>query len=427
MRVPLQDPAEIARLLIALLLIVACARLLGALSAALSLPALLGELLAGVLLGPTCLGALGLPGWSSLFPTDGPRAELMDLLTRLALLIFLIGAGVEVELDRLARHWRTALAVSAAGIAIPFALGLGVGVFDPAAVGWEGGHERFHFALFFGTALAITALPVIARTLMDLGLYRTDLGMIVMSAAVLDDLVGWILFGLVVALALAPPESALPLPARLLLTLGFTAVTLTLGRRLNLVAFHALTDLTHRSAPSFAWLLAIGLLAAAISTALGAGPMLGAFLAGAAASGSAAEDHRVFMRLHGLVSKLCAPLFFGSIGLRVDFASNFDPGLVGTILLLACAGKILGCGGAALASGSSTRQAWALGFAMNSRGAMEIALALQALRYGLAGPRLFVALVVMAFVTSALAVVALRVLIGRREPRERYEVVRPDG
>ena len=423
---PLWDPAELAKLLLALLLIVACARLLGALAAALSLPALLGELLAGVLLGPTCIGALALPGWASLFPADGPRAELMDLLTRLALLIFLIGAGVEVELDRLARHWRVALAVSAAGIAIPFALGFGAGALDPAAVGWEGGAEPLHFALFLGTALAITALPVIARTLMDLGLYRSDLGMIVMSAAVLDDLVGWILFGLVVALALAPPESALPLPARLLLTLGFTAVTLSLGRRLNLVAFHALTGLTRRSAPAFVWLLAIGLLAAAISTALGAGPMLGAFLAGAAASGSAAEDHRVFMRLHGLVSKLCAPLFFGSIGLRVDFATNFDPGLVATHP------------GARLyredprlrrrrarERDSRQREAWALGFAMNSRGAMEIALALQALRYGLAGPRLFVALVVMAFVTSALAVLALRVLIGRRERGDLLEPLRP--
>jgi Kef-type K+ transport system membrane component KefB len=155
--------------------------------------------------------------------------------------------------------------------------------------------------------------------------------------------------------------------------------------------------------------------------------MLGAFLAGAAASGSKAEDHRVFTRLQALVAKLCAPLFFGSIGLRVDFATNFDPGLVAIILLLACAGKILGCGGAALASGTPQREAWALGFAMNSRGAMEIALALQALRYGLAGSRLFVALVVMAFVTSALAVLALRVLIGRRERGDLLAPLRPEG
>jgi Kef-type K+ transport system membrane component KefB len=101
--------------------------------------------------------------------------------------------------------------------------------------------------------------------------------------------------------------------------------------------------------------------------------------------------------------------------------------LVALILALACIGKILGCGGAALASGTPQREAWALGFAMNSRGAMEIALALQALRYGLAGQRLFVALVVMAFVTSALAVLALRVLIGRREPRDRFEPGRPEG
>jgi Kef-type K+ transport system membrane component KefB len=410
----LWNPGEIAQLLLAVLLIVLSARLLGALAAKLSLPALLGELLAGVLLGPTCVGALALPAWASLFPWEGPRAELLDLLTRLALLIFLIGAGVEVELDRMARHWRVALAVSAAGIAIPFALGFGAGVLDPAAVGWEGGAEPFHFSLFLGTSLAITALPVIARTLMDLNLYRSDLGMIVMSAAVFGDLVGWILFGLVVTLALTPAEAVLPIPARLVLTLCFTAAVLSLGRRLNLAALHAILRRTRRSGPAFAYLLGMGLLAAAGSAALGAGPMLGAFLAGAAASGSAAPDHRVFARLQNLVAKLCAPLFFGSIGLRVDFATSFDPLLVATVLALACAGKILGCGGAALASGTPPREAWALGFAMNSRGAMEIALALQALRYGLAGPRLFVALVVMAFVTSALAVLALRILVGRR-------------
>ena len=410
----LWDPGEIARLLLALLLIVLCARLLGALAVRLSLPALLGELLAGVLLGPTCASALAPSGWASLFPAEGPRAEILDLLTRLALLIFLIGAGVEVELDRVARQWRVALAVSIAGIAIPFALGFGAGVLDPAAVGWEGGADPFHFALFLGTSLAITALPVIARTLMQLNLYRSDLGMIVMSAAVLDDLVGWILFGLVVALAMTPAESMLPIPARLFLTLAFTAAVLSLGRRLNLAAFHVLAGRTRRSGPVLAYVLGMGLLAAAGSTALGAGPMLGAFLAGAATSGSAAADHRVFARLDSLVAKLCAPLFFGSIGLRVDFATSFDPSLVTTILALACAGKILGCGGAALASRTPPREAWALGFAMNSRGAMEIALALQALRYGLAGPRLFVALVVMAFVTSALAVLALRILLGRR-------------
>jgi len=307
-----------------------------------------------------------------------------------------------------------ALAVSAAGIGIPFALGFGAGVFDPAAVGMEMGADPFHFALFLGTGLAITALPVIARTLMQLNLYRSDLGMIVMSAAVLDDLVGWILFGLVVALVVTPVASAIPIPVRLLLTLGFAAAVLTLGRRLNLPALHALTRRTRRSVPVLVYILAVGLLAAACTTALGAGPMLGAFLAGAAASGSEASDHRVFARLESLVARYCAPLFFGSIGLRVDFATNFDPSLVAAILALACAGKVLGCGGAALATGTPPRQAWALGFAMNSRGAMEIALALQALRYGLAGPRLFVALVVMAFVTSALAVLALRILVGRR-------------
>ncbi len=409
------EASELALLLLGVGLLLAVARGCGEVADRLGQPAVLGELLAGILLGPTLLGALA-PDWAgALFPRQGPRAAGLAVLTQVSIVLFLTVAGMDLDLPRLLSRWRIASTVSLAGIAVPFALGAAAGTCAPAAFGFEaGGASPAVFALFLGTALAISALPVIARTLVDLNLHRTDLGMLVVGAAVVNDLAGWILFGLAVGSFRGAGGAEGSLAWTLVRVLGFALVILTVGR---LAARHGLAWLERHTRPPAGpvpFVVSFGFLAAGLTEWLGVGAMLGAFLAGVAMGGALQTGPRTLVALERFVATVFAPLFFASIGLGTDFVRNFDGPLVLALVTIACAGKVLGCAGAARWSGMPRREAWAVGFGMNARGAMEIALALLALQYGLIGERLFVALVVMALVTSAIAGPAMRRLLARR-------------
>jgi Kef-type K+ transport system membrane component KefB/mannitol/fructose-specific phosphotransferase system IIA component (Ntr-type) len=418
---------ELALLLLALGLLLAVARACGELADRLGQPAVLGELLAGVLLGPTLLGAITPEGAAALFPPEGPRSAALSVLTQVAIVLFLTVAGMDVDLPRLLSRWRIASTVSLAGIAVPFALGMAAGTLAPAAFGYEsGGASPAVFALFLGTALAISALPVIARTLVDLNLHRTDLGMLVVGAAVVNDLAGWILFGLAVGSFRGAGGADGSIAGILVRVLGFAALVLSLGR---LAARHGLAWLARWTRPPAGpvpFVVAFGFLAAGLTEWLGVGAMLGAFLAGVAMGGALQSGPRTLVALERLVSTVFAPLFFASIGLRTNFVHNFDGPLVLALIAIACVGKVLGCAGAARWSGMPRREAWAVGFGMNARGAMEIALALLALQYGLIGERLFVALVVMALVTSAIAGPVMRRLLARRRGPRFVEWMAPE-
>ena len=206
------------------------ARVLGELAERLHQPAVLGELLAGILLGPTVLGNVA-PGFAGfLFPEHGPNAVVLEAIATLAIVFFLLVAGIEVDLSTVWRQGNIGLKVGIVGMVIPFALGLLAAWVAPRALGREPDADALVFALFLATALSITALPVIAKTLMDLGLYRSDMGMAVVSAAIFNDLVGWIAFAIIMGMMGTVSAHAHSIPLTITLTLGFVAVMLTLGR-----------------------------------------------------------------------------------------------------------------------------------------------------------------------------------------------------
>lgn len=206
------------------------ARSLGELAERLHQPAVLGELLAGILLGPTVLGNLAPGVAESLFPAQGPNAVALEAIATLAIVLFLLVAGIEVDLSTVWRQGNIGLKVGIVGMVIPFALGLLAAWLAPQALGREAGAEPLVFALFLATALSITALPVIAKTLMDLGLYRSDMGMIVVSAAIFNDLVGWIAFAIIMGMMGTAAAHVDSIPATIGYTLGFVALMLTAGR-----------------------------------------------------------------------------------------------------------------------------------------------------------------------------------------------------
>lgn len=399
------------RLFLALGVLLAGTRLLGEVARRLAQPAVLGEIAAGVLLGPTVLGRAWPEAVEYLFPREGPVASALEGLLALAVALFLLAAGMEVDLSGALRRGRTMLAVALGGIALPFGLGWLVAWRMPEWFGLEPGRRE---ALFFATALSISALPVIARTLMDLRLHRSELGVVVIGAAVINDLVGWLCFAVVIGSApLWGGGPAATSIATLVVALG----ALTVGRW----AVHRALGvvLRHTSWPGgvLAFALALALFGAAATTWLGLHAVFGAFLAGVALGDSSHLRGVTRTTIGDFVGHFFAPLFFGSIGLAVDYAASFDPLLCAAVLVVACAGKVLGCGLGARWSGVPPREAWAIGFALNARGSMEVVLGLLALRAGLIGEPLFVALVVMALATSLMSAPLLQRLVGRPRPR----------
>lgn len=405
---------EITVFLFSIGLLLACARVLGEISTWLRQPAVVGELLAGILLGPTVLG-LFQPEWhASLFPAEGPIRVAMNGLTTLSISLFLLVAGIEVDLSSIWRQGSTAVKVGVFGMVIPFCVGFGCAWLAPIAMGAQAGSSPWIFSLFFATALAISALPVIAKTLLDLDLYRSDLGMVIVSAAVMDDLVGWLIFAIILGM-MGTSATGLSIGTTIALTLVFALAMLTVVRWAIHRALPYIQAYTHTPGGVLSFSLSLALWGAALTEWIGIHAIFGAFLVGVAIGDSAHLRERTRATIENFVSFFFAPLFFGSVGLHIDFSSNFDPVLVMTVLTIACIGKLAGCTLGARWAGLSRRDGLAIAFGMNARGAMEIILGLLALQFGVIDVRLFVALVTMAIVTSMMSGPLVQWSLGRRK------------
>lgn len=410
-------PSNIIVLFLSLGVLLGAARALGELAQRIHQPAVLGELLAGVLLGPTVLGTLA-PGLSAfLFPETGPNAIAMDTIATLAIVLFLLVAGMEVNLSTIWKQGRVGLKVGSAGMVIPFVMGIGAAFIAPEALGREPEGDPLVFGLFLATALSISALPVIAKTLMDLDLYRSDMGMIVVSAAVFNDIIGWIVFAVILGLMGATSGASHNIPLTIGLTLAFSALMLTLGRWLIDRALPFLQAYTRWPGGVLSFALALALLGAAFTEWIGIHAIFGSFLVGVAIGDSPHLREHTRVVIDQFVSFIFAPVFFASIGLGVNFITHFDIVTVTTVIVIACACKLSGATLGARWGGMSRRDSWSVGFAMNARGAMEIILGLLALNYGLISERLFVALVIMAILTSMMSGPAIRLILGQPKPR----------
>jgi Kef-type K+ transport system membrane component KefB/mannitol/fructose-specific phosphotransferase system IIA component (Ntr-type) len=416
--------SDIVVLFLSLGVLLVTARVFGELARRLGQPSVVGELIAGVLLGPTVLGVI-LPELSAyLFPREGNVAIAMKGFLAIAIALFLLVAGMEVDLSSVWRQGRVAMTVSIAGIVVPFGIGLSAAYVAPQLMGREPDANQLIFALFLGTALAISALPVIAKTLMDLNIYRTDLGMLVIASAVLNDLAGWLVFALILGM-IGASGHAMPLRYTILLTLGFAGFVLTAGRWLVNRSLPWIQAHTSWPGGVLSVALSLGLIGGAFTEWIGVHAILGAFLVGVAFGDSPHLREQTRTIIHQFISFIFAPLFFASVGLTLNFVEHFRWQTTLLVLIIACAGKILGCGLGARLAGVEPREAWAIGFAMNARGAMEIILGLLALQSGVIRERMFVALVIMALVTSVMSGPAMRRLLHLKNPRRLDQFLSP--
>lgn len=390
---------DLVVLLFSLGLILLASRVLSELGKKIGFPVVIGEILVGILLGPSLLGrfATGFSSW--IFPADGGAAIAFDSITQLSVVLLLFVAGMEVQLPVVLKQGRLAMFTSITSMLIPFMLGFWISWHYPSLIGKDGVESQLVFSLFFGTALAITALPVIARILMDLGIYRTRIGMLIIASAMFNDLMGWLIFSVI--LAFMNNEDVISGISRtIVLILLYGTFMLTIGRKLlsRLVPWVQ----TKLSWPGGVLSISLGLcfLSAAFTEAIGIHAILGAFIMGIAFGDCAELHERAREIIHQFVTNIFAPLFFVSIGLQVNILEYFDFQLVLIILVLASIGKLLGALIGAYMGGLDIRSSLVVGFGMNARGAMEIILSTLAFKAGIIGPHLYVALIIMALVTS---------------------------
>jgi Kef-type K+ transport system membrane component KefB len=407
------SPHDITVFFLAVAILLGAARIAAEIAQKFHQPAVIGEILAGVLLGPTVFGALLPRAQAAIFPSTGAVAIALDSLSTLSIGLFLLVAGMEVDLSAVWKQGKTAIRVGAFGIIVPFLFGFVPALFAPGWFGAAGGIDPILFAMFFATAMSITALPVIVKILFDLRLYQTNLAVTIVSAAILNDLVGWIIFAFVLSLIGVGVTTFSP-AVTALLTILFAAFVLTIGRWLVNRSLPWIQANTDWPAGVLAFAFSFTMLAAAFTEWIGVHAIFGAFLFGVALGDSSHLRRRTRATIDQFVSFIFAPIFFASIGLRADFVAHFDIVLVLVVLLIASAGKILGCSLAARWAGFDKRESWAIGFGMNARGAMEIVLGLLALQAGIIGEELFVALIVMALVTSMASGLLIQRSFGRK-------------
>lgn len=386
-------------LLIALSILLIAGRLFGEIARMIHLPPLVGEIIAGILLGQTFFGLLFPDAFTFIFPSEGDSAIVLNGFISVSVVLLLFIAGLEVELGMVIQLRKQAFFTSFLGLIFPFLLAFSVALLFPSVFEAGGGVNKYVFAAFIGTSMSITALPVIARILMDINMLRSRLGMVIISSAMINDLIGWLAFTFVLSLVKrSSGETSILITIGL--TLGFTLFMLTIGKALiNRILPWINTKLAWPGGV-ITFAISICFLGAAITEVIGIHAIFGAFIVGVALGDSTHFTDKAKEVVHHFVNNIFSPLFFVSIGLHINFIQSFDPLLVGMVLIVAFAGKIIGAGYGSYLGGYSLNESLAIGFGMNARGAMEIILGLVALEAGLIQPNLFVALVIMALVTS---------------------------
>jgi putative cardiolipin synthase len=395
--------SELTVVFLALAALLLMGRMFGELAKRFKQPPVIGEIFGGILLGPTVIGRFYPALISFLFPTRGPNAIVLDGMITLAGCIFLFAAGMEVNLSGIKRQRKSAVIVSIGGIVLPFILGITLSWYFPRAFGREMGVDPHVYALFIATALSISALPVIAKTLMDLNLYDSDFGSIIISAAAVDDVVGWIIFAAILKMIGVPYTHGHTLLYTIFLTLAYAAILLTIGRWIIRKILQRILAAINWPIGVLGFAVPLAFLSAAYTEWVGIHAFLGSFLFGVALGDSSHLQKESHAAVKQFALAFFAPIFFVSIGLKINFIAHFDWALTLIILSVACVGKVIGCGVGAKLGGKPFHEALAIGFGMNSRGAMEIVLGLSALQYGLISERIFVSLVVMAIVTSVIS------------------------
>ncbi len=391
----------LSQLLVQLLVLVAAARIAGKAFTMIGLPAVVGEMAAGILLGPSLLGHVAPAAFAFVFPE--PSLGTLKLLSQVGVCLFMFAVGMDLRGEHLRHKLRAAVVVSHASIVVPFLFGvlLAVQLYESLA---GGGASFRSFALFMGISMSITAFPVLARILHERGLAATPLGSTAIACAAVDDVTAWSVMALVVAITRASGLAGAALTVTL--AVAFVLVMVLGVRRLLPACLGA--ERLGRVEPSngtLAIVTSVVLAASLCTEVIGIHALFGAFLAGVVMPEAQAFRDRIRVRLEPFSSVLLLPLFFAYTGLRTEVGLLADGGdwlVCLTIIAVATLGKLGATAVAARWTGFGWSESLQLGALMNTRGLMELIALNIGLDLGILSPRVFTMLVLMALVTTFL-------------------------
>lgn len=396
--------------------ILAACRIVGWLARKIGQPQVVGEMIAGVMLGPSLFGLIAPGAHAALFPPESLKTLYVGAQLGVGLYMFLVGTEFRTDLFR--SRARSAVSVSLAGMLVPFVLAL---LLAPWLLGMPGLFSerttQFEATLFIGAAIAITAFPMLARIIYERGLAGTSLGTLALSAGAIDDAAAWCVLAIVLA---SFGGGAMVAVIAIAGGVGYAVLVLTVGRSLLARLGRVVEREGKLSNTILGWVLMFMMLAAWMMDAIGIHAVFGGFLLGAAMPrGVLTQELRAKVEPFAVVFLL--PMFFTFSGLntRLDVVSSGSLLLVALVLLAASVvGKGVACWAAARLTGEDNPTALAVGALMNARGLMELIIINIGLQKGVIGPALFSMLVVMAIVTTLMASPLFEWVYGRRARRD---------
>ena len=408
------EPSEVI-FLAQLIVLMLAGRLLGEAMTRVGQPSVMGMLLAGILIGPSVLGALWPDLLHAIFPRTPAQKTMLDGIGQLGILMLLLLTGMETDLKLVRKVGQAALMVSLSGVALPFMCGFALGQLMPETLLPQSG-QRLVTSLFLGTALSISSIKIVAAIVREMGFTRRNLGQIIVASAICEDSIGWVVIAITLGLAEAGTIDPASVTKSVLGTALFLIASFVIGRRLVFFIMRWVNDNFQSDFPVITAILVIMGAMALTTHFIGVHTVLGAFVAGVLIGESPILSKHVDEQLRGLILAFFMPVFFGIAGLSADLSVLKSPSLaVMALLVIAVAsfGKFAGAFVGAALGGLTRREALALGCAMNARGSTEVIVASIGLSMGALTQDLFTIIVAMAVVTTMAMPPMLRWALAR--------------
>ncbi|HVY58647.1 MAG TPA: cation:proton antiporter [Xanthobacteraceae bacterium] len=385
-----------------LLLLILVGRLLGEFFVRIGQPAVTGQLIAGILLGPSLLGALWPEVQHYLFPAAKEQKAMLDAVSQVGILLLLLLTGMDTDLQLVRKVGFTAASVSITGIVVPFGCGFALGEMLPDSM-LPHPDMRTVTSLFLGTALAIASIKIVAMVVREMNYMRRNLGQLIVSSAIIDDTMGWIIVSIIFGIAEHGAVEPLSLARSVIGTALFLLFSLTIGRRIVFFVIRWTNDNFVSELPVLTAILVIMGGMALMTHYIGVHTVLGAFVAGILVGESPILTRQIDEQLRGLITAFFAPVFFGVAGLGTDLTILLEPMLLAVtvaFIVIASVGKFAGAFLGGKLGGLNARESLALALGMNARGSTEVIIATVGLSIGVLSHDLFSMIVAMAVVTT---------------------------